>query len=205
MSEHERTQQATIISSSSNLYCNNNMPETQNTSRFSRALTTVFWTVPAKILSYLTGQGHQGQGHQSQSSEQEPQNLGPCRFRLDTAASSKLTLPDGRDLGYAEYGSPTGKPIFCLHGTPGSRIELSFWHHHAERLGLRLVGLDRPGMGWSSPQPGRKVADHAKDVQFLAEHLGLEEYGVMVRIIFNHLEDGTVIWQKGCDREERQR
>ena len=33
-----------------------------------------------------------------------------------------ITLPDGRTLGYAEYGAPSGKPVFFFHGIPGSRV-----------------------------------------------------------------------------------
>jgi hypothetical protein len=33
----------------------------------------------------------------------------------------------------------------------------------------------------SSPQPGRTVLDHPKDVEHLADHLKLERYGVLVR------------------------
>ena len=37
--------------------------------------------------------------------------------------SQQIKLKDGRSLGYAEYGSPDGKPIFYFHGFPGSRID----------------------------------------------------------------------------------
>lgn len=33
-----------------------------------------------------------------------------------------LKLPDGRRLGYAEYGDPEGKAIFEFHGNPSSRL-----------------------------------------------------------------------------------
>lgn len=91
-----------------------------------------------------------------------------------------MTLPDGRKLGYAQYGSPTGKPIFYLHGFPGSRLEAALWDEQAKKLHARIISVDRPGYGWSSPQPDRTLSDHPKDVQKLAEELRVKEFGVMV-------------------------
>ena len=33
-----------------------------------------------------------------------------------------IDLPDGRRLGYTEFGEPSGIPVFVFHGTPGSRF-----------------------------------------------------------------------------------
>lgn len=104
----------------------------------------------------------------------------PCRFRLDDDSSRKIDLPDGRKLGYAEYGAPNGKPIFALHGMPGSRVEGAFFHKTALKYNARIIYIDRPGIGWSSPQPDRTILDHAKDVERLSEHLKLDKYLVMV-------------------------
>ncbi|TAQ91199.1 hypothetical protein B7494_g488 [Chlorociboria aeruginascens] len=102
-----------------------------------------------------------------------------CRFRLDTDSSATLILPDGRKLGYAQYGSLTGRPIFYLHGLPGSRMEGAYFDEPGLELGARIISVDRPGMGWSSPQPGRTLLDHPKDLEHLAQHLELEDYRVL--------------------------
>ncbi|KAH4350892.1 hypothetical protein HBH98_038800 [Parastagonospora nodorum] len=90
-----------------------------------------------------------------------------------------MTLPDGRKLGYAQYGSPIGKPILYQHGFPGSRIEAAQHHDLGKQLGLRVIAIDRPGHGWSSPHPGSTLLDWPKDVERLTEHLGLEAYSVL--------------------------
>src|SRR5215469_11765018 len=41
--------------------------------------------------------------------------------------SSTLTLPDGRRLGYAQYGSRTGRPVILLHGLAWSRVDAAFF------------------------------------------------------------------------------
>jgi pimeloyl-ACP methyl ester carboxylesterase len=107
------------------------------------------------------------------------------RFRLDNDSSATLTLPDGRKLGYAQYGSPTGRPILYQHGLPGSRLEAARFHDLGLELGARIIAVDRPGMGWSSPLSGRTLLDHPKDIEHLAEHLKLDEYSVLVRSSFS--------------------
>ena len=94
--------------------------------------------------------------------------------------STTLTLPDGRKLGYAQYVSPTGRTVFYLHGLPGSRIEAAAFVPMAMKLGARIIAVDRPGYGLSSPQPGRTILDHAKDIERLAESVGVDSYGVLV-------------------------
>ncbi|EME45891.1 hypothetical protein DOTSEDRAFT_70052 [Dothistroma septosporum NZE10] len=102
-----------------------------------------------------------------------------CRFRLDNDSSATVTLSDGRRLGYAEYGQPDGKPIIMLHGMPGSRLEMAWHDEHAKKIGARIIGVDRPGVGWSSPHPGRTLRSFADDVAHLAEHLELEHFAVI--------------------------
>ncbi|KAF2464645.1 alpha/beta-hydrolase [Lindgomyces ingoldianus] len=102
-----------------------------------------------------------------------------CRYRLDNDCSDTFTLPDGRKLGYAQYGLQTGRPILYLHGIPGSRIEAAQFHDLGLKLGARIIGADRPGIGWSSPHPSRILLDFPKDLELLAKHLELDEYAVL--------------------------
>ena len=104
-----------------------------------------------------------------------------CRYRLDDATSDTCTLPDGRQLGYAQYGSLAGRAVMYLHGLPGSRIEAASFDELAVQLDARIIAVDRPGIGWSSLHPNRTLLDHAGDIQHLANHLKLDEYGVLVR------------------------
>ncbi len=56
----------------------------------------------------------------------------------DAARHSRvLTLADGRQLGYAEYGDPQGIPLLALHGTPGSRFMFALGDEPARDKGLR--------------------------------------------------------------------
>jgi hypothetical protein len=110
------------------------------------------------------------------------------RFRLDNDGSDIFILPDGRKLGYAQYGSLTGRPIIYLHGLPGSRLEAATYDELGLKLGARIIAADRPGIGWSSPLPGRTLLDYPKDLEHLAKHLELDEYSILVRTMFSPRE-----------------
>jgi pimeloyl-ACP methyl ester carboxylesterase len=86
-------------------------------------------------------------------------------------------LPDGRALGYAEYGDLTGFPVFFFHGTPGSKA----FHPPldvTERMGVRLICVERPGYGESTFQPNRRLLDWGKDIASLADFLKLDRFAV---------------------------
>ena len=90
-----------------------------------------------------------------------------------------ITLPDGRELAYEEYGDPRDTPVLSFHGGLSSRLDAAPADAAALELGVRLLSPDRPGMGRSSIQPGRTLLDWPADVAALADHLGLEHFAVM--------------------------
>ncbi|MBK6763811.1 MAG: alpha/beta hydrolase [Micrococcales bacterium] len=89
----------------------------------------------------------------------------------------QVTLPGGRVLAYREYGDPRGMPVICNHGGLLCGQDVSPAHAAALSLGVRLVSPDRPGVGSSTPEPGRRTADWAVDAEALADHLHLERFG----------------------------
>ncbi|PNW72308.1 hypothetical protein CHLRE_16g673553v5 [Chlamydomonas reinhardtii] len=69
-----------------------------------------------------------------------------------------LRLSTGAVLEYASFGAPhASKTIIYHHGWPSSRHEAAFLHPHAERHDLRVLAINRPGVGRSSlpPAPGQ--------------------------------------------------
>lgn len=89
-------------------------------------------------------------------------------------------LPDGRKLSYAFYGPVDGQPVFYFHGTPSSRLEPLLLNNYNKDLNklleyyqLRLIAVDRPGMGFSTYNPTGSFTSFAKDVKQLAGHLQL--------------------------------
>jgi pimeloyl-ACP methyl ester carboxylesterase len=90
----------------------------------------------------------------------------------------KIRLHDGRTLGYAEFSPPGWKTLFYFHGHPGSRVEAEFLAHGAKKLSVRLIGIDRPGMGYSTFQPNRRFLDWPDDVIELADILEINHFSV---------------------------
>jgi len=87
-----------------------------------------------------------------------------------------LTLPDGRTVGFSDYGKAGDAPVIWCHGGPGSRLEAAAAGVAAQALGLRVIGIDRPGYGLSSLNTGRSIADWAPDCLAVADALGLETF-----------------------------
>lgn len=89
-----------------------------------------------------------------------------------------IRLGDGRRLAYSEWGEPGGRCVFLFHGTPHSRL---FCPDEAVTASsnVRLVTVDRPGIGGSDVRPRRTLGDWPGDVVQLADALGVEKFGVV--------------------------
>ncbi|MEY4560828.1 MAG: hypothetical protein RLZZ618_105 [Pseudomonadota bacterium] len=90
------------------------------------------------------------------------------------AHSRLLRLPGGRQLSYAEYGAPHGMPVLYFHSLNASRLELLL---HADRLcelGVRLISMDRPGIGLSEFTERRDYREYTDDVLALLDELRLD-------------------------------
>jgi pimeloyl-ACP methyl ester carboxylesterase len=105
-------------------------------------------------------------------------------FGAPSAALPRLEgtvpLPDGRRVGYAEYGDPHGPLVLWFHGTPGARRQVPpVARDAAERLGLRLVCIERAGVGVSSDHAYGQLRDAAADIAVVADHLGHDRFLVL--------------------------
>lgn len=86
----------------------------------------------------------------------------------------------GRVLGIAEFGDPDGLPVLWFHGTPGSRRQVPFAaRDHAAAHGLRLIAVERPGVGASTPHLYVQLLDFAHDIRVLADRLELSRFGLV--------------------------
>jgi pimeloyl-ACP methyl ester carboxylesterase len=90
-----------------------------------------------------------------------------------------IKLADRRDLAWIEVGDPGGIPVVALHGSPGRGADFAVYHATASKCGVRVIAVDRPGYGHSAYQPRRCLSDWPGDVTQLADHLGLERFGVI--------------------------
>ncbi|MAS53695.1 MAG: alpha/beta hydrolase [Pimelobacter sp.] len=92
------------------------------------------------------------------------------------ALEGTVAVREGRRLSFAEYGSPRGDALLWMHGTPGARRQIPFEaRQHAERQGLRIIGVDRPGIGSSTPHLYPDVLDWTADLELLLDALAVED------------------------------
>ena len=75
----------------------------------------------------------------------------------------EIRLRDGRWLGFVESGDPHGMPVLFFHGFGTTRVVCPY-DEAARQLGVRLIAIDRPGLGLSTPLPGRRLLDWPADV-----------------------------------------
>lgn len=94
------------------------------------------------------------------------------------ARTGTVALPDGRALGWAEWGPSSGTPVLLCPGAATSR-SLGFGADALDKLLIRLIAIDRPGLGASSPAPGRTLADWPTDVAHFARARELGELAVV--------------------------
>ncbi len=90
-----------------------------------------------------------------------------------------VSLDNGRELAWCEYGDPAGRPVVGLHGTPGSRLAAALFHEAAVDAGIRLVSPDRAGYGHSSLVVDRRLVDFGADIEVVVDRLGIDRFGVV--------------------------
>ena len=90
-----------------------------------------------------------------------------------------VTLPDGRSVAVATYGDRTGRPVIFCHGAPVSRIGNDALDEPARVRNVRVLCLDRPGIGRTDPGAMTTVADVVADVGAVADLLGLGRFEVI--------------------------
>ena len=98
----------------------------------------------------------------------------------DPRVEGRIWLRHGRALGFAEYGDPAGLPILWFHGTPGGRRQIPpAARTGSQARGIRLIALERPGVGDSTPHLHPSLLGFADDVEEVVDHLGIDRFGLI--------------------------
>ena len=91
----------------------------------------------------------------------------------------QFTVWGERKVAWLERGDPQGFPVFYAHGNPGSRLELLFLDEKAQEYGIRLIVIDRPGLGQSDYVADYDLLDFAKDIERLADEQQIDQFGLL--------------------------
>lgn len=81
-----------------------------------------------------------------------------------------MQLQDGRKLAWSEWGPEDGIPVLFCTGA-GMSGWLGFGAGDLPSLGLKLMSIDRPGLGLSDPHPHKTLVSWTDDIQqFIQTH-----------------------------------
>lgn len=111
-----------------------------------------------------------------------PKNVGSqpgIKTKSRIYKENRLILRDGRNLQYAEFGDPQGKPVIHIHGALGCRYERYPDDILTRKLGVRLIIPDRPGYGLSEHTLGHGYLDFADDILELVDYLDIQRCSIM--------------------------
>ncbi|WP_395659976.1 alpha/beta fold hydrolase [Nocardioides sp.] len=91
------------------------------------------------------------------------------------ALEGTVAVRDDRRLSFAEYGPRRGPAIVWMHGTPGARRQIPLEvREYADQRGVRIIGLDRPGIGSSTPYLYPEILDWTRDLELVLDTLGID-------------------------------
>ena len=91
------------------------------------------------------------------------------------ALEGTVAVRGERRLSFAEYGARTGPAFVWMHGTPGARRQIPLEARaYAVEHGLRIIGIDRPGIGSSSPHLYPDILDWTRDLELLLDTLSVD-------------------------------
>lgn len=87
-----------------------------------------------------------------------------------------VTLGDGRRLCFREYGDPAGPAILMLRSALASSLVRPQEMEVAVARGVRLVVVERPGCGQSTPDPDLTYESFARDIEAFVDALGMDRF-----------------------------
>ncbi|WP_238395557.1 alpha/beta fold hydrolase, partial [Mycolicibacterium sp. CBMA 295] len=74
----------------------------------------------------------------------------------------------GRQVAYTAYGPASGMPVLFIPGA-GCGRRMAFGHDHLADHRIRLISVDRPGLGASDPDPHKTLDSVAADLATLVD------------------------------------
>ena len=92
-------------------------------------------------------------------------------FTMPADEEGAVRLPDGRMMAWAAFGPPDGEPVVFVPGAGCGRL-MTFGADLLTVRGVRLVVVDRPGLGLSDLDPTATLSSVGRDLRHLTEQVG---------------------------------
>ncbi len=93
----------------------------------------------------------------------------------------RVSVRDGRLLGVAEFGPTSAEQnVVWFHGTPGARRQVpEAARRIADERGVRIIGIDRPGVGLSTGHLYDRLLDSTEDLRLAFDKLGIDRFSTV--------------------------
>ena len=119
-----------------------------------------------------------------------PSNLGLLALEISTASfrlttnkrnggqevNKILKLNDGRNLEWLDNGVASDEALVFHHGTTIAFDVWNEWLETAAQNGVRAVAINRPGVGASTRNPGRRMLDDVADAREVIVSAGIRKF-----------------------------
>ncbi|KAL4914198.1 hypothetical protein BDW62DRAFT_190842 [Aspergillus aurantiobrunneus] len=109
-------------------------------------------------------------------------DLAVCDYLASPKLTQRIRHPtSGRVIAFSEVGDPKGHMVLCCLGMGLTRYLMAFYDELARSLGLRLVTLDRPGVGESGPyvNDAGTPLSWPDDVAIVCNHLKVTKFSIL--------------------------
>lgn len=87
-----------------------------------------------------------------------------------------IELSDGRQLEWADNGIDSTEALILQAGTTIALDTWGAWFAAAAERGIRAIGINRPGVGASTRNQGRRITDDVADAAELVQQLGITKF-----------------------------
>ena len=115
-------------------------------------------------------------------SSADPTDRAVHAYLSSARLSQKVADPQtGRLISFSEVGDPAGSVVICCVGMGLTRYIMAFYDELAVTLKLRLITLDRPGVGGSEPHPegSDTPLGWPDDVHVICNHLRITKFSIL--------------------------
>ena len=87
-----------------------------------------------------------------------------------------IELSDGRQLEWADNGIDSCEALILQAGTTLALDTWGAWFKAAAERGIRAIAINRPGVGASTRNQGRRIKDDVSDAAELVQQLGITKF-----------------------------
>ncbi|CAI7644652.1 unnamed protein product [Penicillium bialowiezense] len=138
---------------------------------------------PSGHLSHVSHTSGRPSFNTERPSSADSIDLAVDDYMFSPKLTQKVTHPtSGRTIAFSEVGDPKGHVVLCCVGMGLTRYLMAFYDELARTLNLRLVTLDRPGVGESGPyqvdEPNTPLS-WPDDVAIVCNHLRVTKFSIL--------------------------